>query len=917
MTKNNKKIDLKGLLKKKTSELTSEEKGKLEKPLGTSKRPFPMWGTVSVEYDGRRELQQMLTMIADDTNPLKVVSERNYDEVIGLAYREMPVPSMLPIFFDGLERRKLSHKGKVQFVKGDPGAGKSFMGAMLGRMRSAGSVDVLDCGGKNMRELLFEMVLDFGGGDALPQAIDKRIQAGKLESISMGLLKSLGEIEKGAHVKELKNDKIEIDWDGLAKSGTKNVEKVYETLKKVSEIEGLDKQGGNALGMNSQFGPAITSFINGTELVLDEYNKSKEGTDDNLQTFLQFATGEIDECVVENPLKNKDASSGPSEFVFRREDIKAGWFLTLTGNAVEDGITTRQLNKSVYSRLSPQTIPDPTPADWQHRICQIMTGLPVSTLYNVFQEQADANPEKFTEALLYWRTAGLSQDEIDNIPEIQMTFIKNWKNVIPATEKLAEFYNTWQLMTDVDKCVDFGAELAMEVDETFSHEVSIDFRKVIQHIGDAMPMKPAMQPVVKGNDFDLGSWGDDVPELQPEENEDTALNYGTRLTDLLIRHVFESSGAIGKPQLYQKLLQEIDRIGLKDMDFQEAARSSEKSVEDLLNISVFNDKDPQVQAELVQGILCDYLRASHEELKEAKNEDIVTKTMIVKLLADYRDWDTKEIEGKIVMPNTDLEELADGKPFDTYNIVDTCVDPEWAEENLYVDDIADHDRYLSSLVMPVVGKRNVEASFDKNLIKFFEESNGAKAPAGQDENDIANDNDNGNVSNNTTSFNTPNYSGPDEAMKIAQNASDTGLATTTVVVAKHSKNDAEDPELVPVHIIRNSKRDKTLVVADELSPRLEAMFKQAGVIYVNRSAPGAVAKIDAGLKEVTRGMAPTFQEQLRTAVKYRYDNSKFDKMSLSQVMTSKAVPGLDGSEADNDDAKAINPKLVLTPPKAM
>lgn len=913
MTKK-KETEMKNLLKKKVSELTPEERKALEKPLGTARRPFPMFGTMAVEYDGRRELQQFLTMVASDSKPMKIFSERSYEEVVGMAYRDMPVPSMLPMFFDGLERRKLDNKNRIQFTKGDPGAGKSFMSALMGRMRSTEAPEVLDCGGKNMRELLFEMVLDFGAGDPLPQAIDKRIQAGALSDVSVNLLKQLPGVD------EDKKGRLVIDWADVSKGDEKKVSKVYDVLKQVSHIEGLDNQGGNALGMNSQYGPAITSFIEGRELTLDEYNKSKEGTDDNLQTFLQFANGEIDTCTVENPLKNKDASSGPSEFTFRREDVKAGWFLNLTGNAKEDGMTTRQLNKSVYSRLSPQTIPEPTEMDWQHRICQIMTGLPVSTLYNVFKEQADANPDQFTETLKYWRTAGLSQDEIDNIPEIQMTFIDNWKSVVEATEKLAKFYNTWQIMVNEDKGpAIFGSELYEEIDQAFEHEVSIDFRKVIQHMDEAMPVKAKMEQITKGAEFEMGAWGGDAPEIHEEEAEETALNFGTRLTDLLVRHVYETSGAIGKPNLYKLLVQQMEQIGLKDMDFQEAARSSERSVEDLLNISVFNDTNPSNQAKLVQQVLCDFLRENAPELK-AEDEEIVTQPMLEKILGEYRDQTAEDAANDVIIPTSDLEAVSEGNVFDKFELVDTSMmSDDEVEQDLYVDDVVDHDRFMASLIMPVVGDKNLEAVQDQNLIENIRRENENTADKGDASNDFNSNavNDNGSANdNNDNSIDPDDLLSTvriDEPLKIAQNVSDTGMSATTVIVARVTD---ETEEYIPVHIIRNKNRGKTMVVADEVSPRMEAMFKQAGMIYVDRNAAGAEAKIENGLSEVFRGVSSSVRSSVKAAVMLRYSYSDDDK-SLAQVMAQKSVPGVSASEEDaasHEDDYVPPQKFVMMRP---
>ncbi len=410
----------------------------LEKPLGTSDRPYPMWGSQRVEHeDGESSLEQVLSVIADDAYPMKVYSERPYKEVIALTYCDMPVPSMLPLFFDGLERRKPESTNRTQMMIGDPGAGKSFMGGLQGRIRSKQPIEVFDCGGKNMNELLFEMVLDFGKGDTLPKAIDKRLQAGSLDPLSLGKLKKLAEIvsehedgEEGARPVSLdQNGNIQsIDWNYFKGAATpEQVDQAYQILTEVSKIEQLEG-GGNALGMNSQYGPLIRWFMEGREGVLDEYNKSKEGSDNALQTVWQFLNGEIQTCTVENPLKNKDLAAGPASFTFRREDMQAGFFVTLTGNKTEDGETTRSLNESVYDRLSPLTLPDPTEADWQHRICQMMVGMPVSTLYEVFKDQADANPKEFGDWLMNLRKAKAEIEGVP-VPELQETLLQNWQNV--------------------------------------------------------------------------------------------------------------------------------------------------------------------------------------------------------------------------------------------------------------------------------------------------------------------------------------------------------------------------------------------------------------------------------------------------------------------------------------------------------
>jgi len=833
-------------LRKTLKELTPEDIRALERPLGTSDRPYPMWGSQRIEHNGRADLEQVLSVIADDTYPMKVYSERPYKEVIALAYCDMPVPSMLPLFFDGLERRKPDATNRTQMMIGDPGHGKSFLGALQGRLRSKGPVEVLDCGGKNMRELLFEMVLDFGTADALPKAIDKRLQAGTLEPLSLALLKSLPSavvtLDDAQQVKS-------IDWNGLKSAGNTEVEAAFETLKKVSKIEGLDNAGGNALGMNSQYGPLIQKFIKGEEIVLDEYNKSREGTDDNLQTVWQFMIGEIRECTVENPLKNKDQAAGPSEFTFRREDTKAGFFVTLTGNKKEDGVTTRSLNKSVYSRLSPQTLPDPDVIDWQHRICQMMVGLPVSTLYTAFKDRADENPEAFGEWLL-WLRKTKAEVEGTQIPELQETLLKNWKNVVNSSEKLARFYDRWSEMTDAEKITSNGhADLVEEVDDEYTKKEGIDFRKIKQHLEEALPIRPRMQKEDAPRAFDTRAW-DKAPKLSEPVEENPSLNFGTRLVEFLERMVYEKSGAVGKNKLYNKLQKTMQEFALRDISLQEASRSRQRSVEEDLNISAFNDRDLNKQAHMARGVFCNYLRQTNPEIK-ATDEEIITPNKFLSALTYISQQDTAA-GNELFVANSDLETAFAGKPLAAAVIKDTAV---YAAQNKELDfglkDLVSHNDFMASLAMPTVGAKNLSAIWEQNIRPLTK-------------GDAANDT--------PSAAGAPGASGSildhDEALFIAENRSDKKIATTSVQVLFEDEDGARP---VSIHIIRNEARNKTLVVSEKAPSKLLAAFKEAGITHVDRNDANAALKVDAAVNELTRGMPASVKDRLVDAFKYRND----------------------------------------------
>jgi hypothetical protein len=909
-----KKDSTKSLLKTKISEMTPDKLANLEKPIGTSTRPFPMWGTQRTQSEDRSELRQVLSVIADDSFPLMIYSEREYKEVVALAYCDMPVPSMLPDFFKGIERRKPESTNRTQMMIGDPGHGKSFLGALQGRIRAKGPVEIFDCGGKNMNDLLFEMVLDFGAGDALPDAIDKRLAAGTLKPMSIALLKDLPCVSLDAE-----GGIAAIDWNALKTSGSDNVQRAYEQLTKVSKIEGLDNAGGNALGMNSAYGPLVRAFMEGREIVLDEYNKSREGSDNALQTVIQFLIGEISECTVENPLKNKDNTSGPSTFTFKRSDTALGFFVTFTGNRTEDGITTRSLNKSVYSRLSPDTLPNPVKADWQHRICQMMVGIPVSTLYEAFKERADANPAAFGDWLMWLRK---TKAEVDGapIPEVQETLLKNWKDVVQASEKMARIYEGWAERTDAEKITENYPGLVMEVDEEYSKKEGIDFRKIKQHLEEALQIRPAMLPSNMPRMLDMKAW-ETAPRLGDKVEENPALRFGTRLAEVLERIAYEKSGAIGKDGLYRELKSLMEQAGLRDISLQEGARSQQRSIEQLLNVSAFDNPDLGKQAEMARKVFCDYLRQMDVRI-QASDDDIVTKKKFHDILQYVAEKNTAA-QSELFIPNRDIQSLmtspvigakvvdaglldvksyeleearkkvekakesldqiqkelklarkelkdeAARNPADTRNITqlkknvqkaeadeisrqdtfkkasqkydtaEKAVQEEDASFSAYsLSDLVHHDDIMTSFALPTIGAKNLGAIWESNLRPLFR------------------DNDH-----TGSSYNSP------EDEEIAEGASKSGLGTTTLKV-RYQNNRGEDDE-TSLHIVRNTIRGKTLIVGEKVPSKLQAAFREAGIIHVDRADPNAKAKVEMALAQLTQGLPQVTKDRLRDAFIYR------------------------------------------------
>ncbi len=712
------------LLKKKVAELTREDLLELMKPLGTTGLPFPMWGTQKIKHEGGAELGQALTFIEEDPQdgePLIVLSEKSFDEAWGIIARELPTPSMLPIFREMLERMAPDSKNRQFFVMGDPGMGKSFMGGMIGRVMSRQSPRVYDCGGKQMNSMLFEMVLDFGAGDGPAALIDQAMMDGKLKPASVSVLRTLADeinTTDKKYIAELADGVFEIDWEAIGREseiGLSKIKIVEDMINTIIKLEGFDKGGTNMLGMNSQFGPMITDFVEGNFATYDEYNKSKQGGDDALQTVLQFINGEIDECTVENPLKGKDGTSGPTEFTFRREDVKAGWGILFTGNKSKDGATTRALNKSVYSRLGPRDLPEVSQEDWQHRICQLMTGVPISTWYHIMKEDADANPDDFADFLWHIRTSGLTEDQVNAIPQSQKVWLQNWQRVNDAAEKLGNFFFKWRDMLDVERAA-YVYHLGDEIDDDFSAEQSLDFRRVIKILQKASKPRAKLKAANSKTKIPTKTTLKKAPVRDHfnVKREDQEMDYGTRLTEILINDIFESSGAMGKEALYAKLLEEAENCAIIQQEFNgDAERSQVKTIEQLLNITEFDNADIRIQAKIAQEIFCKMLRERHPEI-EAANNEIVTIDRMVEIIQDMRSTaEAAREEQKIAIQNTDINTVMD-KPLAEAKMLDYADISDFEDEPSFYD-VLTLDEFLSAFVIPGVTDKNFNGIWDNNL----------------------------------------------------------------------------------------------------------------------------------------------------------------------------------------------------------
>lgn len=846
------------ILSKRVEELSSDDLDTLKKPLGIKGRPYPMRTGVTMQHgNGDESFAFRLGVIEDDKDPLLIYSDHDYSFVTGVAMRDMPTPSMLPLFFDALSRRAPGNKRTIQFLKGAAGAGKTYMSEFIGKMRDPRGPLKIDCGQKNLAELLFETVLDFNQDRKFYDELDKKLKNNQVNPLTVKLLKNnLGD----AVIEE--NGRTRVLWDKIGHDNLKDEngetvpsEKATKTamaaLREISQLEGLDGDGGNALGMATQEGPLIRAWKEGREIILDEFNRGKPGSTGALHGVLQFLAGELDEITVENTLKEKGETNEAQIFVFKRSEQRAGFFVTLTGNAEEDGEDVDELPQSVNSRIMPQTVPVATIEDWQHRICQILTGIPLSTIYYSSEQQWSKNPEAFRNKLLEWRTMGMTEEQISNISPLQLKLLDRWEDTLEATEKLANFYYSWSMLTNPDsKTYQRGdlSHILLELDENYHKETTIDFRKITAHINEALEARPSVVTPEESEGYDMEPWSEPPQTDVGTMENDPSRNFGTRLRTVLLKYVNETTQALGKTALFRQLDQLARDCGLKEAKLKEGKASSRATIEALLNEDPYQSRNPRIQARIVRDMLCTYWKEKSGKggvpVIKVDNEELLSSTVVQRILQELEMSEAAN-DNSLLPPSPEELEATDRtmyvitdnfdqlslRPFTEAANVDSAdllraggVDMDApATETLVA-----RDDFLMSLAIPKVRDISLSAMWSDALSQSGMATHGFEGIK-------------------------------DESLAMAEGCSETGLGVTTLVTRL---GEGENARKSTLHVVHNQATGKTLIVGDKVKSSLKDVFNACGVHYVERGNDLAEQQIAKGLRKLLPDTDPKKNEGL-------------------------------------------------------
>lgn len=866
--------------------------------LGIAEWPWPVLETI---YDPGKGYSTALRPVENADNPLQIFSkwygyyfermgneeaaeEAAYERIVGEAYRYMPVPGMLKYFNDSTNSRLPGWKDRLELVIGAAGMGKSFGAKLHSRLRGPDSALFFDCAGRDLGDLLFELVLDRGSNPDLYSRIQKRIiehNSGErhLNPISLEILKRQ-ELQK---VFSFDGNRIAWHWDSCGelpkelatKPDAPKREDVLKLAKaaldEFSWLEGIQQKGISDITFKETKGKLLQAIEEDRCLILDEANLARRDVGfDKLKAVLQVVNGED----VEYTAYSKSGES----YLVSNANFGPGFFVSANGNQVGDGNSTQSLPKSIYDRFKQKyNIGEPRQEDYQHRICQVLTGLPISTLYHLQQAfwQREGNPSaareaerkaEFTGFLHYVRGLGLTEQERGNIPAEQKARIDNWEDMIIASEKLARYYHTREKYLNRESDIyRTGSlqDLAMEIDDHYAKMVGGGMRKVMGDLTRAETIVPITIPLEQTAGFNLSARK--LPKPQKElPKEEIELKHGTRVTRILIDGIDNDTRQIPKPALNRELTKLAIACGILPPDLKEAKKSDQKLLAELLNIDSFKGQSPSQQAKMVRELLCDFLRGKYPDLS-ASNDDLITIPQVERQLRELGQIKEKDIvisthATRMRIPNSDLDDVS-VNPFRSVIVHSSTYDPARKTAlSVPLDKLADHDAVVMALAIPAMREGNLTAMWNKSMINA-----GDRGPQYDPRDD-----DNNQVLRMAMRDN-PKY----------------GISITTVPCRKGE----DKPHETTVHVIRDDKANKTIVIGESVDPRTTRMMARTGLTYIDKTKPGASASLSRAITKMLQqqqGNAVVISEDLQAAFLMsntllpRYEG---EQMSLAEMMT--------------------------------
>ncbi|MFN7113647.1 MAG: hypothetical protein ACK4PK_04730 [Alphaproteobacteria bacterium] len=804
---------------KKISDLTSEDLKALRIPVGFPGLPYPM---AEVRKGANGKMEHVVQVI-ETAGSMAVYTEQSMERVNGTLYRQMPTPSMMLMLRDLLAKIRPDSKNRIMTIFGDASSGKSHIFRMVGGLVHPQGPIMVDCGGMNMRELFFRTVIDYGKG--VKEQFEQRVSQGR---VSQKTLDDLEEAFPGAVV--TKDGKSRINWDAIGQRRTEQdgdktvaVEDRGEAIIRAQKVmeaiyarEGIDTQT-NAFGIKTVPGEVFESIRTGRPLFLDEFNKSKRGTLDKFQTFLEFANGQRDYVTINNDMSEAGEGGGdndsPKSITIRREDLKVGWHIGIAGNDTVDGDTTQELSISMEDRLKPHRIGEPELRDWKHRISQVWTGMPLVTLYNLFEDVATAKPAEFGNWLVQMRKEGLTAAEQKAIPPHEIYFLQNFQETVQAVNQYAEYLHDRMQLSDPESDMLAQKKFADMADEVMagSRKVRVSFRTVIDDYNHAVQSTPEVRPAKSATlMLDLSAAFKQLNRDAISEPTPAWYRFGANLA----RKVQESivNDTVGMPVTQATLIALCEQNGIFPPDFKEAKMSDKsKPIAELLKYDSLKDLGGTDELLEIRGVLMANLRGVYGNIQ--KQDDFVIPLENLGRAINGMKSTADSGPKVLVLPNEDLNAvngtpLVQGEAVPSYDMDDSKLEPGGSHT------FVDYRSVLSALAVPAYADQNRARIWPDELLECVDKSEHPKT-----EEDI-------------------------EAYNSLQGRSRNGLDLTLLAVGNSKQ------EKSYMCVLEDKQRNQMIVIgAEEISPQLKSALSKNGIQYVVQGDEAGVATINEFVSE--------------------------------------------------------------------
>jgi hypothetical protein len=383
-----------------------------------------------------------------------------------------------------------------------------------------------------------------------------------------------------------------------------------------------------------------------------------------------------------------------------------------------------------------------------------------------------------------------------------------------------------------------------EIGALYRDECALDFRKAIHDVSEALKVKPEVKKI-DGSRLRLNFSAVGRKMTAPAVKQEVlSSEFGTRLEEVILQRI--GTMTEGRPKLREALMKEAHERGVLTLSTQK----EQKTVAKLLNQDMLADIGGTKSVLALREALVARLKKANPDMKKMSDNDIMPMDRAIAACEELKSLSSKNASatprtGRIVLLGKDLSHL--------FNEA-AAVDGIGGKSKPDPAELVSASDFLESLKIPAVANMNIQGIWRntisaEKLIKPSPET-------------------------------TP-------VVQIAEGKHSIGIGITTLMMQ------GEDEHIsIPVHIMKDDARKKTLIVTDTVdAPTKAALGNDYTVVaYGDADAEKQVAAfISASLEVASQKSAHPIEQWMTYAFMLRAGNES-EIQPLARMMTTRGLP---------------------------